>query len=177
MLFMGEEWNAAEPFLFFCDFEPELAAQVREGRRREFAGFARFADDTARLLIPDPCAPDTFERCRLDWSALQREPHRTWLQLVSQLLALRQREIVPRLPGIRADGCTADPDAVLKADWHCADGSRLHLLANLTNAPMPAPVQASGRILHTTDADFGAALTGSGLEPWTVVWSLESVHG
>ena len=22
MLFMGEEWAAAEPFLFFCDFEP-----------------------------------------------------------------------------------------------------------------------------------------------------------
>ena len=26
MLFMGEEWGAAQPFLFFCDFSGELAA-------------------------------------------------------------------------------------------------------------------------------------------------------
>src|SRR6185312_3776678 len=27
MLFMGEEWEAAQPFPYFCDFGPELAAQ------------------------------------------------------------------------------------------------------------------------------------------------------
>ncbi len=34
MLFMGEEWAAAQPFPFFCDFGPDLAEAVREGRRR-----------------------------------------------------------------------------------------------------------------------------------------------
>ncbi len=48
MLFMGEEFGAATPFLYFCDFDGELAAAVRDGRRREFAQFARFADARAR---------------------------------------------------------------------------------------------------------------------------------
>jgi malto-oligosyltrehalose trehalohydrolase len=176
MLFMGEEWNASEPFQFFCDFEPELAAKVREGRRREFAGFARFADDTARLLIPDPCAADTFERCRLDWAAPGREPHETWLQLTTQLLAVRHREIVPRLPGMSARGFELGEDGDLQVAWDCADGSRVHLIANLTPGAIQGPRHARGRILYTTDPDFGAALTGSGLAPWTVVWSLAAAH-
>ena len=35
MLFMGEEWAASTPFLFFCDFSGDLARAVTEGRRRE----------------------------------------------------------------------------------------------------------------------------------------------
>jgi malto-oligosyltrehalose trehalohydrolase len=177
MLFMGEEWNASEPFLFFCDFEPELAAKVREGRSREFAGFARFADETARLLIPDPCAADTFERCRLDWAAPQAEPHSTWLQLTTQLLALRHREIVPRLHGMRAEGFRRAGRTALTVSWRCTDGSRLYLLANLGADPIDGPHHAPGRVLYTTDPDFGAALTGSGLAAWTVVWTLATPHG
>src|SRR5262249_30158125 len=60
LLFMGEEWWAAEPFLYFCDFAGELADAVREGRRREFARFPEFADPDLRARIPDPGAPETF---------------------------------------------------------------------------------------------------------------------
>ena len=31
LLFMGEEWQADEPFLFFSDLAPELAVAVRDG--------------------------------------------------------------------------------------------------------------------------------------------------
>lgn len=34
MLFMGEEWDAPEPFVYFCDFKGALAKAIREGRRR-----------------------------------------------------------------------------------------------------------------------------------------------
>ncbi len=61
LLFMGEEWGAETPFLFFCDFEGPLADAVREGRRREFARFPAFADPAARDRIPDPAALATFE--------------------------------------------------------------------------------------------------------------------
>ena len=54
LLFMGEEFGAQTPFLFFCDFGPELAAAVTEGRRSEFARFERFSDPSAREKIPDP---------------------------------------------------------------------------------------------------------------------------
>ena len=33
MIFMGEEWDAQQPFPFFCDFDGDLAEAVREGRR------------------------------------------------------------------------------------------------------------------------------------------------
>src|SRR5690606_21366717 len=51
LLFMGEEWAAPEPFPFFCDFGPELAQAVRDGRREEFAQFQEFQDPDARERI------------------------------------------------------------------------------------------------------------------------------
>ena len=61
LLFMGEEWAASSPFLFFVDFsdDGELAAAVRDGRRREFARFRAFADTPAAEEIPDPTARST----------------------------------------------------------------------------------------------------------------------
>ena len=56
MLFMGEEFAARTPFLYFCDFGPELADAVPQGRREEFGRFAAFADEAARERIPDPNA-------------------------------------------------------------------------------------------------------------------------
>ena len=78
MLFMGEEWAASTPFLFFCDFEPELAQKVTEGRRSEFAGFAEFSDPAARERIPDPSSAQTFRGSRSGRSARHgRTPHGT----------------------------------------------------------------------------------------------------
>ena len=67
LLFMGEEWASQRPFAFFCDFEPDLAQSVREGRRREFAHFPEFGDEAARERIPDPTAKTTFDMSKLDW--------------------------------------------------------------------------------------------------------------
>ena len=60
MLFMGEEWGATAPFLFFTDHNAELAPLVTAGRRREFAKFAAFQDPAKRERIPDPNAEGTF---------------------------------------------------------------------------------------------------------------------
>ena len=54
MLFMGEEFAASTPFLYFCDFGPELAAAVAAGRRREFQRFAAFTDDGRDRTHPRP---------------------------------------------------------------------------------------------------------------------------
>lgn len=59
LLFMGEEWNATQPFLYFCDYHDELADVVRSGRHREFGKFAAFADTQAQERIPDPNAEAT----------------------------------------------------------------------------------------------------------------------
>ena len=60
LLFMGEEFGAETPFLFFCDFEKDLAAAVTAGRRNEFARFVQFSDPAERERIPDPNAAGDF---------------------------------------------------------------------------------------------------------------------
>ena len=97
---MGEEWAAAQPFPFFCDFGPELAEAVRQGRRAEFARFPEFQDAKARERIPDPTAVATFRSAKLGWRDIERAPHAEWLAWYSRILAIRRTEIVPRLPSI-----------------------------------------------------------------------------
>ena len=85
MLFMGQEWAASSPFLFFTDHDPDLGRLVTEGRRREFKHFSAFA----HAEVPDPQAADTFRRSKLDWAERTREPHAGALRLYRDLLALR----------------------------------------------------------------------------------------
>ncbi|MCG6920791.1 MAG: malto-oligosyltrehalose trehalohydrolase [Acidobacteria bacterium] len=90
LLFMGQEWGATSPFLFFTDHDPHLGRRVTEGRRREFADFRAFTDPAARARIPDPQAEETFRRSRLDWGEANAEPHRGLRRLYRTLLALRR---------------------------------------------------------------------------------------
>ncbi len=125
MLFMGEEWGASTPFLFFCDFGPELAAAVSKGRREEFSRFDAFRDPQARERIPDPNAVRTFEASRLDWDERGREPHREREDLVRRLLAIRSDELVTRFAGMRHGGEFLVEGEWLTVRWTLGDGSRL----------------------------------------------------
>jgi maltooligosyltrehalose trehalohydrolase len=89
LLFMGQEWAATSPFLFFTDHNEELGRLVTEGRRAEFASFTSFADPALRERIPDPQADATFERSRLNWGELDSAPHASTLRLYQRLLGLR----------------------------------------------------------------------------------------
>ena len=80
LLFMGEEFGADTPFLFFADFGGDLATAVRDGRRAEFAGFPPFDDEDKAASIPDPGAESTVAQSRLDWDSLARDPHAAWLR-------------------------------------------------------------------------------------------------
>ncbi|MDO8988052.1 MAG: malto-oligosyltrehalose trehalohydrolase [Sideroxyarcus sp.] len=175
LLFMGEEFAAAQPFMFFCDFGPELAQAVTDGRRREFARFARFADPAVRERIPDPNADTTFAACVLDWTSLGREPHASMLALYRQLLELRRRVIAPRLAGMTrgASGVERPAPRVLRIVWHLGDDSRLHLQANLGPAPVDGMAAPVGSLLYTTVNLDRDALAAGRLPPWSVAWSLQ----
>jgi malto-oligosyltrehalose trehalohydrolase len=172
MLFMGEEWGASTPFLFFCDFEPELAAKVTAGRRAEFGSFAEFADPEARERIPDPSAAETFERSKLRWDELEREPHRAWLDYYRRLLSVRRAEIAPRIAGVR--GVDAAYEKVgacgLRARWRLADGLTLALEANLcqTSEPGFSPLPKGFVVFSTHDPTFADTIA----PPWSVRWTL-----
>ncbi len=169
LLFMGEEFDASTPFLYFCDFHGELARAVLEGRRREFAAFARFASQEAREAIPDPNARSTFEASKLRWEELDAPEHAQWLELHRALIALRARHIVPRLAsgtgGARHEAFGAGGVAV---DWTLAGGAILHLRANFSPAADPAIAKAPGAILHAE-----GERTAAGLGPWSGEWTLE----
>ena len=94
LLFMGQEWAASSPFLFFSDHGGELGEAVRRGRREEFKTFTAFADPEARERIPDPQARATFERSKLRWSERTEEPHRSVHALYRALIALRRSDPV-----------------------------------------------------------------------------------
>ncbi|MDX1607013.1 MAG: malto-oligosyltrehalose trehalohydrolase, partial [Candidatus Competibacterales bacterium] len=172
LLFMGEEWAASQPFLFFCDFHDELADAVREGRRREFARFPEFRDPAARERIPDPNDPETFARTVLDWREPQRRPHAEQLAFYRALLRLRHDHIVPRLPGTAGHAGTVHPtQGVLRVDWTLGDGSTLHLLARLADSPRSgAALPMPGRRLYTSDPAADPA--HGALPPWTVIWNI-----
>ncbi|MCQ4276126.1 malto-oligosyltrehalose trehalohydrolase [Stutzerimonas degradans] len=131
LLFMGEEWGARQPFLFFTSHHGELADAVREGRRNEFAEFAEFADENTRERIPDPNAIATFDASRPDFGARQEPGHAEWHALYNQLLDIRRREIVPRLPGARFLDARVLGDAAVLVHWRLGDGCRLRLELNL----------------------------------------------
>ena len=167
LLFMGEEWGAPKPFPYFCDFEPELAARVREGRRREFAHF--------RGAVPEPDDPATFASARLKWTRLGEPAHARMFDHYRRLLAIRRRDIVPLLPRISGAACVAfDPGGAFAVDWRLRDDGALHLLANLRDASAPLVGRPAGRMIFATHPGIRAALTRNELAPWSVTWLLES---
>jgi len=94
LLFMGQEWGATSPFLYFTDHEPDLGEEVASGRLREFAQFEAFRADEARARIPHPQAEATFLRSKLDWDERSRPGHRELTELVRAMLALRREDAV-----------------------------------------------------------------------------------
>ncbi|HSE66082.1 MAG TPA: DUF3459 domain-containing protein, partial [Gemmatimonadales bacterium] len=92
LVFMGQEWGATCPFLYFTDHHDTLGEAVRRGRQAEFARFRTFGDPAACSQIPDPQAFETFAASRLDWTERERGPHRAILALYRRLLELRRYE-------------------------------------------------------------------------------------
>ncbi|MGA8270191.1 MAG: malto-oligosyltrehalose trehalohydrolase [Candidatus Sulfotelmatobacter sp.] len=179
LLFMGEEFGAQTPFLFFCDFEKDLAAAVTAGRRNEFARFTRFSDPDSRKGIPDPSDPKTFEQSKLDWNAFGEAGRQEWLRFYKELLTLRSEHIVPRL----LSGCEikasykACGSCGLTAQWEFPDGRKLILLANLGGESLsgvtpPADSQVIFSYSGACEEAGESELKQGVLPSWSVVWFL-----
>lgn len=148
LLFMGEEWGATEPFLYFVSHgDTDLNRAVREGRRREFASFG-WED-----RVPDPVSERTFNRSRLNWEGARSAEQETLLQMYRDLIRIRRSEPALR-PG--AAGCRIESDA--RQEWitlayAAADADPLVVAFNLSDEPRcPAATVVEGRwrLLFTT---------------------------
>ncbi|HEX4448162.1 MAG TPA: malto-oligosyltrehalose trehalohydrolase, partial [Polyangiaceae bacterium] len=90
LLFMGQEWAASTPFLYFTDHEGSLGDAIARGRGEEFKRFAAFADPAARAKVPDPQKLETFDASKLRWAEQTEAEHPGVLELYRELLYLRR---------------------------------------------------------------------------------------
>ncbi len=162
MIFMGEEVGSKAPFLYFTSHNEELANAVREGRRKEFAGFAAFGEGGAPADLPDPNDRLTFTR------SLPSDPHAVhvddslWSAYYWRLLKARREAVMTRLPGAQSLGAQVVGPKSVQASWRMGDGSRLHLLVNLGQSDIVLDAEPlTGEMLFETRQGVADAL-GSG---------------
>lgn len=173
LVFMGDEWAADEPFLFFTDFHDELAEKVCEGRRKEFEGFTAFADQSQRDRIPDPNAESTFVRSRPAFDALSRandlsQSHRNWLLFYRELLDIRHRELIPRLEGAHSIDAQVLGDKAVSARWRMGDGLTLRIDLNLGEESVSVNEIPTGHILYKTSVEE-ERFSANVLNPFSIV--------
>jgi maltooligosyltrehalose trehalohydrolase len=133
MLFMGEEYGEQAPFQFFSDhIDEEIATATREGRRREFAAFAKFAGEE----VPDPQDRATFERSKL---TRMRDPQ------IADLYAdlLRARAQLPRTDTVATQHDDDDR-------WLTVDRGPFRLCANFADEPREIPLDGHDAIVLAT---------------------------
>jgi maltooligosyltrehalose trehalohydrolase len=167
LLFMGQEWSASTPFLYFTDLEPELGRLVTEGRRREFAAFPAFCAPGATGNIPDPQAESTFASSRLQWDERRHGEHARVLALYRELLALRRTHDALAASDALAGEATA-PDADTLVMRRSNGRETFWVVARLTSAgevDLTAAAAAMGHdlrgapldgVLDTEHAEFAA---------------------
>jgi len=174
LLFMGQEWGARKPFPYFCDFEPALARQVAQGRRREFSAFEAFRDPASINRLPDPGAPATFALAALDWHRAGSGDGKDLLALHRHLLQLRQRYLLPRMgrPGPIPLEQERLASGAFRIGWRLADDSRLTVLANLTERRVAAVERPPGLALTETGPGTSTPDQRLQLPPWSVTWFL-----
>jgi maltooligosyltrehalose trehalohydrolase len=167
MLFMGQEFAASTPFLFFTDFDPELGKLVTEGRRAEFAAFRAFADPGLRDAIPDPQAESTFLASKLDLA--ERKTNAPTYRLYQALLALRRDDPVLRSGDQAATrALAAGPEIVVVHRWL---GTAQRVLVANFGAAASLPLAETPELAAMADADWRLLLStadrqfgGSGCE-------------
>lgn len=156
LFFMGEPWGCRAPFLFFTDYGPPLDAAVREGRRREFARFAGYADPRRSAAIPDPNAVSTFDASVAEYD--ERDPRQAeWSAWFGRLLRTRQRELTPWLAQARSAGVRRIGERALEARWSLGPRT-LRIAVNFGAAPVALDACADAVTLH---AENTAGATGA----------------
>jgi maltooligosyltrehalose trehalohydrolase len=157
LLFMGQEFAASTPFLYFTDHHDELGHLVTEGRRQEFSGFEAFTHEDLRGLIPDPQQPETFQISRLDLT--ERERHAGIYRWYQDLIAFRRTDPVMTVQSRAQTTAESLGYSTIIVRRSHAGQTRL-LIANFGHATsMPLPTTGNGQpwniLFDSNDARYG----------------------
>ena len=160
LLFMGDEFAASTPFLYFTDLRPQLVEDAKAGRSQEFRQFwQQSGPHTAR--VADAQVEETFRRSRLDWDERMRPQHDAVLRLFRELLRLRREDAVLRTQRRDHLRASALADGALAVERWNGDGERRLLLVNFGAAARVGYGSDSWRaLLSTAEARYA----GPGVE-------------
>jgi maltooligosyltrehalose trehalohydrolase len=149
LLFMGQEWAASSPFLYFTDHDAELGRLIREGRRAEFAHFGAFGDGAGATEVPDPQAEATFRASQLNWSERETPEHARTLKLYRAALALRKSDPVLADASRERLHAHAHENVVTVRRW---SGEHVRLiLVNFGHEPVPLSSLPAAAELHAAE--------------------------
>src|SRR6185503_10922534 len=91
MLFQGQEFGASKPFLYFSDIGDEkLREAIRKGRLQFLSQFPSLTGSDVQKQLPIPSDPETFNRCKLDFS--ERKTNKQSYDLHVDLIRLRRED-------------------------------------------------------------------------------------
>jgi len=158
MLFQGQEFGASKPFLYFSDIGDEkLREAIRKGRLEFLSQFPSLMTSQAQKQLPIPSDPETFTRCKLDFSERKNKLY----DLHVDLIKLRREDSRFRkqiTDGV--DGAVLGAKSLVLRYFAEENDDRL-LLVNLGERqllePMPEPLLAAP----------------PGFE-WTTLWSSDA---
>jgi len=91
LLFQGQEFGTSSPFLYFSDIgDDNLREAVRKGRFEFLSQFPSLATPEAQKQLPIPSDPQSFVRCKLDFT--ERKKNRPLYDLYVDLAILRRED-------------------------------------------------------------------------------------
>src|SRR5450830_1557405 len=187
MLFMGEEYGAAQPFYYFTSHADEkLADAVRTGRRKEFSRFPEFADPEALDALPDPNSFSTFMASIPEPVAPEEDATAgQWMGWCYRLLLIRREAITPYLPGAVALDAQAIGPAAVYARWRLNNGTVLCITVNLgkeavtdsTDTTLDALATLAGADVLFDSVGLLDSLAGGVFPPHSILVIREAARG
>lgn len=164
LLFMGQEWAAREPFLYFTHHNSDLGKLVTEGRRKEFERFSAFKDEKQRERIPDPQAEETFLRSKLDWNRRDSPGSDACLRWYRALIRMRRHILQNgKFQSSRALNCEA-----IELHW-TSDSGRFYAVIALEG-----PTQVQNMEWSRMSVVFDSEQPTFEREPMPILWKVET---
>ena len=169
MLFMGEEYDETNPFLYFVSHgDKELVEAVRKGRKEEFKAFG-WGDE-----VPDPQAENSYLRSRLNRTRSAGGEGGAMLGLYRELLKLRRQE-----RALRPGDATVTVDHDETAAWirltltpKAEAGATLIVMFNVGDQRVDLPLSPEGRSLGNATRVF--ATDDNPFTPRAAAWRVPS---
>ena len=170
MLFQGQEFASSSKFLFFADHNPDLARSVARGRVEFLEQWRSYSMPDIQKCFDNPASTATFEKCKLDYSEVQK--HRDIYALHHNLLRLRREDpVISRQGEDGIDGAVLSPQCFLLRFFSPGfDNDRL-LIVNLgidiKYDPAPEPLLAPPanmeweKLWSSEDAQYGGCGTAA----------------